>query len=465
MNYWRKINQIQIKINSLSGQERKDYCNKLLKSNPKIFEELKKNPYYIIDGKFGGLYDYQDVDKQFEDYNSVFFLGGRAAGKTLSSCQYVKIWVDSYANPGNEILFVAPTSSHWDLVRKANDGLINSFPDYRRPEPYGKYGLKFWNRSFLSFISSEAYDRARSHNASLVIYDEFCIYDPNYIEDLHATVKMACRVDSKIPVKELFISTPKPIRYVGELLSNPKIKVVNASTACNKHISKSAVESLYDQYSGSSLAEQELEGKFQFSDNIYLFRQKDIKFDGLENYPKQGSGIVIAIDPATTDHKQSDESGIIVAKQIIVNGKVGLMVLEDLSGNHSTSEIKLIISNMRQKYGKLYVVVETNQGGNWVLNYLKEDKDLRGVAVEEVRAKVGKFSRAELAAPYFEQGRIIFDNRKRFDTLHKQILNFNKTGTGLKHDDRLDAFIYACFSIFNLEQVRGNYTKPAGTDW
>ena len=94
MNYWRKINQIQIKINSLSGQERKDYCNKLLKSNPKIFEELKKNPYYIIDGKFGGLYDYQDVDKQFEDYNSVFFLGGRAAGKTLSSCQYVKIWVD-----------------------------------------------------------------------------------------------------------------------------------------------------------------------------------------------------------------------------------------------------------------------------------------------------------------------------------------------------------------------------------
>lgn len=463
MNYWKKINQIQLKLNSLTGLDKKNYANSLLKSNPKIFEELKKNPYYVIDGKFGGLYPWQDFDSFFENYDTIMFLGGRGCGKSSSCCQYIKIWVDSYALPGSEILFVGPTASHWDLMRRANDGFINVFPDYRKPIPFGKNGLKFWNGSYLSFISSEAYDRARSHNSSLVIYDEFCIYDPNYIEDLRAVVGMANRTDCKIGVKELIVSTPKPIRLIGDLMKDPKIKLINAPTSANKHLSSKFIEKIYDQYEGTSLAEQELAGNFIFSDNTYIFREKDIKYDKIENY-KCASGVVIAIDPAISNNKQSDETGIVVAKQIVINNKVGMFILEDLSGIYSTIEIKSILHNIRRKYEKCYVTVETNQGGNWVLNYLKEDANLKSIAIESVHAKVGKYCRAELVAPYMEQGRIIFDNSRRFDMLHKQMLNFNKNG-GILKDDRMDAFVYAGFSIFNLEQIRGNYNKPAGTDW
>jgi phage terminase large subunit-like protein len=141
-----------------------------------------------------------------------------------------------------------------------------------------------------------------------------------------------------------------------------------------------------------------------------------------------------------------------VAKSTVIAGQQALTVVADYSGRYSILDARNKIKELLTTYPKSYLTIETNQGGDCWQVIFKDDLAFQNVFIETVRAKIGKFARAEFVSPLYEKGLIQFQMGKNFDELHKQMFSFTKLGK-LKNDDRLDAFVYAAFSIFKLEEL------------
>ena len=150
--------------------------------------------------------------------------------------------------------------------------------------------------------------------------------------------------------------------------------------------------------------------------------------------------ICIAIDPAMTSKPKSDETGIVVAGY-----KDGLLyVLEDLSGRYTGSQWANIVINCYDKYKANAIIVEVNNGGDLVAKNLTNIK--QSLPIHEVRAKGGKFLRAEPVAKLYEEKLVFHKLGADLKDLKKQLNQFNiKMGLNKLDfaDDRADACVYA----------------------
>ncbi len=150
--------------------------------------------------------------------------------------------------------------------------------------------------------------------------------------------------------------------------------------------------------------------------------------------------ICIAVDPATTSKPKSDETGIIIAG--FKDGSC--YVLDDLSGKYTGSEWANIVINNFDKYKANVVIVETNNGGDLVVKNLTSVR--KALPVQEVRAKSGKYLRAEPIAKLYEEKLVFHKQNAKLNTLKKQLNQFNQK-MGLTKldfsDDRADACVYA----------------------
>lgn len=145
--------------------------------------------------------------------------------------------------------------------------------------------------------------------------------------------------------------------------------------------------------------------------------------------------IVVAVDPAVTAHRNSDETGIIVAG--LGDDDHGY-VLEDLSGKYTPAEWASVVVEAYYRHRADRVVAEVNQGGDMVEHTLRS-LDAQ-VAYKAVRASRGKVVRAEPVAALDGQGRI--HHAGIFSALEDQMCRFGDAGDGAS-PDRVDARIWA----------------------
>ena len=156
------------------------------------------------------------------------------------------------------------------------------------------------------------------------------------------------------------------------------------------------------------------------------------------------SRIVVAIDPAVTGGKNSDETGIVVAGRAAHGQKY--YVLEDATLRGSPDQwISRAIAKYHQ-YEADRIVAEVNQGGDMVQKLIL-DSD-RSVAYKAVRATRGKMLRAEPIAALYEREQVF--HAGRFPELEEQMIFYN--GSGNVSPDRLDALVWA---ITELSQSSG----------
>jgi hypothetical protein len=160
--------------------------------------------------------------------------------------------------------------------------------------------------------------------------------------------------------------------------------------------------------------------------------------------------VVVAIDPATTSGKESDETGIIVAG-LGVDGHG--YVLEDLSGRYAPSEwaAKAIGAYYRHRADR--VVAEVNQGGEMVEHTLRMIDD--SVSFRAVHASRGKIKRAEPVVALDEKGRI--HHAGIFPALEDEMCRFSLRGNaaGGKSPDRTDARVWAFTELMVEPKLRG----------
>jgi phage terminase large subunit-like protein len=152
-----------------------------------------------------------------------------------------------------------------------------------------------------------------------------------------------------------------------------------------------------------------------------IWKQSDIsafrisKEDYESDIKSQIIETVIAVDPAVTDSamteverqdarargKEPDEDGILVMGKTR-NGHI--YVIADLTCRGRRSDIAKVIVGAYNDYQANWVIVEKNNGGDWIKNALKSVS--RSVKVENVTARKNKKIRAEPVQAVYEEGMV-----------------------------------------------------------
>jgi phage terminase large subunit-like protein len=158
--------------------------------------------------------------------------------------------------------------------------------------------------------------------------------------------------------------------------------------------------------------------------------------------------IVVAIDPATTSTKNSDETGITV--QGIDQAGNGYL-LEDCSGTYTPQQWASVAVSAKTRWDADCYVAEGNQGGEMVEAVLRQlDKATR---IKRVTATKGKYTRAEPIYSLYEQSRIYHVGE--FPRLESQMVTFNPDAGGAS-PDRVDALVWG-FTELMLGSKRQNF--------
>jgi len=147
------------------------------------------------------------------------------------------------------------------------------------------------------------------------------------------------------------------------------------------------------------------------------------------------SSLSVAIDPATTHHEESDETGIVIAG---LGEDKCVYVLEDLSDRLSPGDWgqRVVEAYWRLKADR--IVAEVNKGGDLVERILRSIDPT--IPYKAVRATRGKSTRAEPIAALYEQGRVF--HARPLSVLENQLCSYIP-GVSSKSPDRLDAMVWA----------------------
>jgi phage terminase large subunit-like protein len=144
--------------------------------------------------------------------------------------------------------------------------------------------------------------------------------------------------------------------------------------------------------------------------------------------------IVIAIDPAVTSNKDSDETGIIVAGK----GSDGaIYVFEDLSGIYTPQEWAGKVLFAYEKHKADRIIAEVNNGGDMVETILRNYE--KNISYDSVHATKGKFTRAEPVQALYEQKRV--HHVGVLNKLEEQMTSWAPMTD--KSPDRVDALVWA----------------------
>jgi phage terminase large subunit-like protein len=149
--------------------------------------------------------------------------------------------------------------------------------------------------------------------------------------------------------------------------------------------------------------------------------------------------VVIAVDPAITNHKRSDLTGIVVAG---INEIGHAYVLEDATMKGSPQQWADRVSTLFEKWGASLIVAEDNQGGLMVEHTLRSGR-YHNLPIKLINARDGKVPRAQPVSLPYEKGEVhhVGFFRELEEQMEGFTLNFNPSKD--KSPDRLDALVHA----------------------
>jgi phage terminase large subunit-like protein len=256
-------------------------------------------------------------------------------------------------------------------------------------------------------------------------------------------------------------STPIPTPWVRSIQSDPQTRVIRVSTYANiTNLAPNFRELVIKQYEGTRKGRQELYGEL-LQDvegaiwNAEWLLRKPTAPDNLER-------IIVAIDPAGTANRRSDETGIIVA------GRKGneAFVLEDGSGKYSPQGWAERALSLYKKYEADAIVVEKNYGGDMVADVIRRTpigKDMAPRIIVKTAMR-SKQLRAEPVVSLYEQSRVFHTGD--LSMLETEMLSWIP-GKG-DSPNRVDALVWAVSELMNssglgrIRSARGGTIRPNG---
>lgn len=371
-------------------------------------------------------------------------LSGRGSGKTRSGVE----WCHRMVEVVPRLALVAPTSGDArDVMLEGESGLLRIAPPGKRPnyEP-SKRRLTWPNGAVATVFSAEEPDRLRGPEHYAAWLDEACFYA--LVQDVWDNLMFGLRL-GRTP-RVVVTTTPKPRPWLKDLMADPRTRLSRASTYDNIHnLSPVFAERIIAKYEGTRLGRQELHAELLTDVEGALWTWDLVEQARVVAPPDDLERIIVAVDPAGTSKRNSDETGIVVAG---IRGGV-TYILADKSGKYTPHGWAVTVRNLYEDYSADAVVAETNFGADMVESTLRTSGvDAR---IMKVTARRSKAVRAEPVLGLYEQGKV--KHCGAFPELEEQMTEWVPFSGD--SPDRLDAMVYAVTSLSGRSRV-GSISSP-----
>lgn len=369
-------------------------------------------------------------------------MAGRGWGKTRTGVEWVGERVDAGAR--HIILAGATAADVRDIMVDGESGILAKSPPWRRPvyEP-SKARLTWPNGARGLLLSADEPERFRGKQSDTVWADELAAW--RYPESWDQ-IKLGCRLGKNYgQTPRAFISTtPRPTAIMRALVEDPRTVVSRGSTFENAaNLADEFITTIVRAYEGTRLGRQELYAELLTDTPGALWTLATLDGSRVVQAPVELRRIVIAVDPAVSSNKDSDETGIIVFG-VGENGHG--YVLEDLSGIYTPDGWGRRAIEAHQRWKADHITAEVNQGGDLVvanINAVARDMGVR-VLVNTVHAARGKAVRAEPVAALYEQQRI--HHVGALPKLEDQMTSWSPS-TSSSSPDRVDALVWGATDL------------------
>jgi phage terminase large subunit-like protein len=251
----------------------------------------------------------------------------------------------------------------------------------------------------------------------------------------------------------LVTSTPRPSSLIRRLLAEPGMTVTRMPTDENAgNLADGFVAAIRARYAGTRLGRQELDGELIEDRADALWTRAGL--EGMTTGHGPLTRIVVAVDPPATSRRTSDACGMIVAGMddagravVLCDGTMAAAKPQEWAGRAVA---------LYRRHEADCIVAEVNQGGEMVAAVLRTID--AAVPVREVRARRGKWLRAEPVAALYSQGRVV--HAGRFPDLEDEMCDFGPDGlSDGRSPDRVDALVWAITELLlrpeGVPRVRG----------
>ncbi len=336
------------------------------------------------------------------------------------------------------------------------------FPQYKYKENKSDWFVEFDNGSQIWFGGLD--DKERTEK---ILGNEYTTIYLNECSQIsyHAVNIVLTRLAQKTKLKNKFYADCNPpskrhwtyklfIRYIdpdtNETKDSQQYKSMLMNPDGNKHnLSEDYLQVL--EGLPKNQKDRFLLGKFVDEVTGSLWNDEIINRNRVVESPRL-KRIIIALDPSTTDTKDSDECGIMV-------GGVGFnnegYLLGDYSGIMSPKEWASKAIYLYYKYKADRVVAETNNGGDMIRTIIHQID--RTIPYISVHASRGKKARAEPIAALYEQNKI--HHVGTFDKAEEEMTTWQAM-EGEKSPNRIDANVWL-FTALMLKIGQGitSYTS------
>lgn len=369
------------------------------------------------------------------DWTTWLIKAGRGWGKTRVGAETVRIWKDTCPI----IHFIGATAGDArDIMIEGPAGILAVSPPWDRPKYEPSKRKVTWNNgSYALVFTADEPDRLRGPQCYAAWCDELASW--RYDQDSWDNMRMGLRMGEN--PRAIATTTPRPTKLIKDLVKAKDCIVTSGTTYENiSNLAPAFLNTIIAKYEGTRLGRQELMAEILEDIEGALWTIRLIDNNRVKEYPEL-SRIVVAIDPAVTSNKDSDETGIVVAGRS-ADGK--LYILEDLSGIYSPQSWAAKAISAYEKWKADRVVAEVNNGGDLVETIIRNIS--QNVSYSKVNASRGKIRRAEPVAALYEQCRV--HHVGSFPKLEDQMISY--TGDPKEPSpDRMDALVWACTELMS----------------
>ena len=399
-------------------------------------------------------------------------LTGRRFGKTRADCEFILREVR--AGRAMRVGLMAQTEDKTvEVLVEGDAGLIERSPPWFKP--IWERGRLLWPNGAQAFVfTPERPQGIRGPGVHLMWLSEIQSWP---LAQAQEALSNASLMTSLGYGKTLWEATPKRRHpLIRMLLQDAKLDPVHHVVVTGRTDDNAAnnVEGFADamraRYAGTQREREELDGVFCDDDAGALWRQEWID-RARRDTPARFKRRVIAIDPAITARRGSDQTGLCDVG-LAPDGQ--LHPCSDRTGRYTPEEWADCALAMYVEGQCDCVIAETNRGGELVVSMLRAraqspervaaGSTLRVVLVEAaaptrhvpgvvyvkvVHARGRKEERASPVAALTEQGRVSFPRDASLEELEECLCTW-EPDPRYDSPDRMDAFVWACAELVPL---------------
>ncbi len=383
------------------------------------------------------------------DWRSWLMMAGRGFGKTRAGAE----WIAELAvtgEPGLQIALVGATADETRRVMiEGESGLLSVGLTQDRPQWQPSLGRLRWRSGTEARIFSASNPEAlRGPQHHFAWCDEIAkwAFAPDTWTNLHLGLRLGARP------RVLATTTPRPVPVLRTILNDPATVVTTGRMADNDALSPSFADWVTDQFGGTRLGRQELDGEMIGEVAGALWTRDALEACRVRAVPA-AARVVVGVDPpaGTQSGRGGDACGIVVA----MLGRDGVFyVIDDASVSGLSPEgWAKAVADAATRHSADRVVAEANNGGAMVDSVLRAAD--AALPVTLVHASRGKSARAEPVALLYERG--LVKHLGAFPDLEDELCGLITggcyEGPG-RSPDRADALVWAVSALMTMRGRR-----------